>query len=388
MMKITLNSILKLHPIEIRKEKKNYIIEVLSTTEFYEMPEVCIVAINQISAGDCLGKIEEELKLQFPHEDINLIEFAGQLLEIGMVKEIDETLIQSTEKKQEKLGFTRISPSLGRLFFNDAMKIIYVCLFLFNLILFILNPHLFPHFKDVFIFDVMFQNIIMWLFIGGSLVLIHEMGHILAIRAHGLPTKLSVGHRLFFIVLETDLSLGWKLPSKDRVFLYFAGMSLDTVILFLALMIQLVFPDIPEILTSILAFVVLDVVLRLIYQGCVYMKTDLYYVLENVTGCHNLMENAKAFMFNRKEKSTVFEGEKRTIYLYSIFYFLGLILSFLLFIFYYLPQLIYTLLKTAPGLKAPINSVVFLDSFFVILQLLILIGLLTYSWIKNYKKNK
>jgi putative peptide zinc metalloprotease protein len=385
-MKITPKSKLKLHPLNIRKEKKLYIIEDLSTGEFFEMPEICVVAIDKIDNRMSLGDIEDELKLQYPQEEVNLLEFAEQLIALKMVEEVDGITIQLLQGKQEKLGLTFIPSKIGKFFFNKNSKLGYSILFLLNIFVFILNPHLFPHFKDIFIFDVMFQNIIVWFFIGGILVLIHELGHILAIRAHDLPTKLEVGHRLFFIVLETDLSLGWKLPSKDRVFVYLAGMCFDNLVLCMALITQVLFPNAPEIFTSIMAFLVLDVVIRLIYQCCVYMKTDLYYVLENLTGCHNLMENTKDITFKRKEAFTVFKGEKRVLQIYSVFYFLGVIVSFLLFVFYYIPQLAYTLIKIEPGLRSSISSVEFLDSVMVIVQIVIILGLLTYSWSKNIKR--
>jgi putative peptide zinc metalloprotease protein len=385
-MGITLKSKIKLHPIEVRKDKKNYIVEDVTNGEFFEMPEVCVIAIEKINAGFCLGDIEDDLKIQFPEEEVNLLDFAEQLLSFEMIEEIDGSLIEMKAKKREKLGLTSISPKVGKVFFNNKMKLTYIILLLLNVTFLSINPHLFPHFKDVFIFDFMFQNIIVWIVIGGILVLIHELGHILAIRAHELPTKLEVGHRLFFIVLETDLSLGWKLSSKERIFVYFAGMCFDNVVLFIALMAQILFPNAPEMFNSIMAFIALDVVIRLIYQCFVYMKTDLYYVLENLTGCHNLMENTKNIIFKRKEAFTVFEGEIRTIKFYSVFYFLGIALSILLFVCYYIPQLAYTLIKVAPGLYSSIHSVEFLDSVIVLGQFVIVLGLLTYSWAKSFRR--
>jgi putative peptide zinc metalloprotease protein len=385
-MEFNYNSKIRLHPIEIRKEKKHYIIEDQTTEEFYEMPEICIVAIRKISAGFELEEIERELKLKFPQEEVNIIEFIEQLLELDIVEEIDGQYIEPRIRKKEKEKLTWISSKFAYLFFNKAAIISYALLFVTNILLFVLYPQLFPQYKDVFVFDYISQNIILWFVLGGILVLIHELGHILAIRAHGLPTKLEVSHRLFLPVLETDLSQGWKLQSKERILLYFAGLSFDQVILFVALITQLLFPTAPEIYISLMAFVVFHVVIRIIYQCCVYMKTDLYYVLENLTGCHNLMENTKNIIFKRKEAINIFEGELRTIKIYSVFYFLGLALSLLLFVCYYIPQLAYTLIKVAPGLKSSIHSVEFLDSVIVLVQLVIVLGLLTYSWTKNFKR--
>lgn len=84
-------------------------------------------------------------------------------------------------------------------------------------------------------------NIIAILVLTFCSVLIHEFGHILAMRAQNLSTKLNVGHRLFLLVLESDISTVWKLPSKERNVIYIAGLCFDMVILFLTLIVQLIF---------------------------------------------------------------------------------------------------------------------------------------------------
>jgi putative peptide zinc metalloprotease protein len=385
-MKLSYDSIVKLHPLNIRQEKKNYIVEDQVTGEFYEMPEVCIAAIEMINKGIYLKEIERELIEKYPHEVVDLLAFVSQLIDMEMVEEIDGTYVEVKNQKQENLGFTKIDPIIGKLFFNKSTKIIYAFIFVVNLIMFFLNPHLFPHYKDIFIFDVMFQNILLWVVVGLILAIIHEIGHILSIRAFNLPTNLTFGHRLFFLVLETDMSLGWKLPVKDRMSIYLAGVCFDNVLLFLALTMQLFFPNSSGLFLSIMALIVFEIATRFIYQCCVYMKTDFYYVLENLTGTHNLMENAKAWIFKRRETLIMFEGEKRTIYLYTVFYFLGITITIAMFIFYYLPQLVYTILTISPGFREPIGSIPFLDALFILLQGIIVIGLLVRSWWRTYSK--
>ena len=51
-MSLTYNSTLLLVPIKIRKEKKHFIVEDKTSGEFYEMPEVCIDAIDLINKGE------------------------------------------------------------------------------------------------------------------------------------------------------------------------------------------------------------------------------------------------------------------------------------------------------------------------------------------------
>ena len=186
-----------------------------------------------------------------------------------------------------------------------------------NLFLLISKPYLIPSYEDVFISDVMVINLIAYLGVTFSLVLVHESGHILAMRAYGLPTKLGIGHRLLLVVLETNMASVWRLPVKDRNVLYLAGLCFDTVILFAALMCKLLFPNASGIFLSLISLAIYDVFIRVIYQCCVYMKTDLYYVFENITGYYNLMENAQQKIRNRipflkstSHKDDIFLGEK------------------------------------------------------------------------------
>jgi putative peptide zinc metalloprotease protein len=393
-MNLTVNSRLKLVPIEVCKDKKRFIVEDIATGEFYEMPEVCIDAIHLIINGKALGEIEKELKERYPDEEIGLVDFACQLVELGLVEELDGVKVElDVHKSKESLGFQWISPKLGQFFFNKVSMILYSILFVLNIILLISHPELFPHYKDLFIFRLMVLNIPAWLVITIILLLIHEFGHILAVRAWDIPTKLGVGHRLFLVVLETDMSPVWKLPSKDRNVLYLAGICFDTVMLFLSLATQLLIPNVSGVFLGILHVVVLDTFIRMVYQCCIYMKTDLYYVIENSSGCYNLMENAQqlirkklSFIKFSGTEEVIFDGERKTVFLYSIFYFIGVFLTVFLYILFYLPQLFYAFHKEIPKFEKTPRSLEFWDAVLFVLQITIIFGILLYSWRKKYSK--
>ncbi|MGG3561157.1 hypothetical protein ABES03_06010 [Neobacillus rhizosphaerae] len=394
MMNLRLSSILFLVPINIRRDKNHFIVEDINTGEFYEMPNICIDAINSINNGESLGVIELRLKEDYPDEEVDLIDFAEQLLQLQLIAEIDGVRVNLPEKKKEHLGFQWISPNGGKCFFNKIAMVIYAGLFILNIAFLFLKPSLFPHYKDLFIFDYMVLNIITWLLVTFCTVLIHEFGHILAMRANNLPTRLELGHRLILVVLETDMSSVWKLPSKDRNVLYLAGLCFDMVILFAALLSQMIFTNGSGIFLSIMAVVVLDTFIRLIYQCCIYMKTDLYYVFENVTGCYNIMENAQQmikkwvpFLKSQATEEVVFAGERRIIFTYSIFYFIGVVLTLSLYVIFYVPQLLFAVKRIIPGYLEGPTSLPFWDATLFTLQMLIGFLLLLYSWRNKYVKN-
>ncbi|WP_078551751.1 peptidase [Bacillus alkalicellulosilyticus] len=384
-MKLSLGTQLTLFPLDIRKDNKHYIVEEVTSGDFFEMPKICIDAIRLLEEGQSLGSVELQLKKMYPNDSVNLIEFAQQLLDLKLVKEINGIAFEDKKENQVEKGYTWISPLVGRFFFNTVSNKLYILLFLASLIIFILNPHLFPSYKNVFLFDAIVPSLLTWLALSLVLVLVHEFGHILAVRSFDLPAKMGIGNRLFFVVFETDLSTAWKLSVKERNVLYFGGICFDLIILFGALLLQLLFPESHPLVQGILKLMVLDVFIRMIYQCCFYMKTDFYYVCENVTGCYNLMENGKQLLqkkipFLKTEETTqLFDGEERIVRLYGWFYITGVVLTFGLFGGVFIPQMYYAFSRSLPGLLQPITTAPFWDAAVFLGQSILMIGLLLYA---------
>ncbi|MFT4413838.1 hypothetical protein ACLM5H_08270 [Fredinandcohnia humi] len=391
-MKLTNEDILHLRAINIRKDNKNFIVEDCETQEFYEMPRVCIDALELIKTGKSLGDIETRLIKEYPNEEINMVDFSNQLIDFDLIEFINDKKIERKINETNSLGFLWIPPIIGKAFFN-RFTIFFYCLLLFvNLFIFVFNPSVFPHYKDLFIFDMMSLNILALGMLSLVLVLIHEFGHILAIRSFHLPTRLEIGHRLYLIVFETDLSLAWKLPPEKRNILYLAGVFFDNVILFLALLIKLYVPLSSDLLSGLVGLIIFDSVVRIIYQACIYMKTDFYFLFQNMTGSYNIMENGiytlKA-LFSRskvKEDLELFEGEEQIVKWYSIFYIVGVAITIGLLFVYYLPQLIYMGKATLPGINNSIGDAHFWDAVIFILQIVVMLGFLLYSFYKSYRE--
>ncbi|ASZ15509.1 hypothetical protein PDJ82_12260 [Bacillus cereus group sp. TH43LC] len=100
-MELTLNSTVCLHAIQFRKEQKNYIVKDTITGEKYEMPPLWIDALAMMRDGFLLGEIEEKLKEEYPEEEINMLAFTRQLLELELVGMVDGEEIVCTKKKEK-----------------------------------------------------------------------------------------------------------------------------------------------------------------------------------------------------------------------------------------------------------------------------------------------
>ncbi|MFS0779342.1 hypothetical protein ABC255_25510 [Neobacillus sp. 3P2-tot-E-2] len=394
-MNITLHSRISIVPIDIHKDKKNYIVEDKLSGEFFEMPEICIEAINMMNQGLQLGEIETTLLDKFPEDEVDLVDFTNQLFELELIDQIDGVKIEKRQISKEPSGMLWVSPKLGRFFFNKFTVFLYSVILVLNIVIFIVNPSLFPHRDDIFVFDIMVVNVIFWMAFSFLFVLLHEFGHVLAIRAHNLPTKMEIGHRIFFVVLLTDMSSIWRLPPKDRNILFLAGLYFDSTLLFIALICQLLFPNSSEFIIGLMHLAAFDIVLRMIFQCCIYMKTDLYYVFENVSGCYNLMENAKqtirkrlSFLKLEQMDEVIFSGEKRTVSFYTLLYFLGFVITIFLYFNYYIPEIIHVGEQILPGFAKSPTSLLFWDAVVFSLQVSIFLILLLYSWRKKYLLNK
>ncbi|MCH7322675.1 PqqD family protein [Solibacillus sp. MA9] len=397
-MKVSLQSKITLYPLSIQKDKKNYIVEEPISGDFFELPEISVDAIKRLDKGEGLAAIEKTLKDSYPEEEVDIIEFVDQLVELGLVQDVDGVRVNRDKEKQAKSvsnagGFLWIPHWVGHLFFNGTMNKVYLLLLVSNVLILILNPELLPHYKDIFLFDSMVLNVINYLLISIVLILIHEFGHVLAIRSYDLPAKLSIGHRLIFIVFETDLTQAWKLDPKQRNILYLAGMSFEQIILFLSFGFMLLFPDANFV--GILSIIVLDIFIKSIYQCCFYMKTDVYYVVENVTGCYNLMESGKIYLssfLKRHQKSgknhkEMFQNEWNLIRIYSAFYIVGVFLTLLLTVLYFLPQLYYMFSTIYFNILGAGDRAALWDAIVFLVQTTFMLVLLVYLARKERRKN-
>ncbi|ASK64062.1 peptidase [Virgibacillus phasianinus] len=393
-MKLSLQSQLILYPLTIRQDKKHYIVEESLSGEFFEMPKVCIDAIQLINQGESLAVIEQHLIQTYPDDDINLVEFAEQLLALGLIKEVDGEAIRVIKKSQSPKGFMWIPSWVGQLLFNKITSKLFVAVICINILLAIIHPGLLPEYQDIFLFDSMMLNVLMYMAITLVLIVIHEFGHILAVRSYNLPAKLEIGNRLLFIVFETDLSPAWKLKPQQRNRLYTAGMCFDQMMLFIAFVITLSFPEGHALLIGISGIVTLDIVIKIIYQCCFYMKTDLYYLVENITGCYNLMENGRQYLckwlpFIKKDSTTeTFVGEVKVVRMYGVFYICGVLLTLSMFAIYFIPQALYAYSQVLPELLHPVGNPYFWDAVVFLGQTLLIGGLLVYSWMKNRGREK
>ena len=133
-------------------------------------------------------------------------------------------------------------------------------------------------------------------------IFLHEAFHALAGRRLGLPSRLSIGRRLYFVVFETTLNGLLSVPSRKRYLPFLAGMLADTLVF--CLLICAAAADsaangghlsFTGRFAVALAF---TTALRFIWQFYLFLQTDLYYVFATALGCVALHDATRAVVRN------------------------------------------------------------------------------------------
>jgi hypothetical protein len=186
---------------------------------------------------------------------------------------------------------------LGKLLFHPVAWIAYALLSLTGPVLLLTVPELRPSYRDGFPFSTQLLNILAVSVLGMAAVAVHEGAHVLATAAHGLRSRLSVSRRLYFLTFQADLTRLWSVPRRARYGPLLAGIAWDAVVLAVALGLEATLAEqLGPIAVRLLRALVLLQFTALIAQVMVFMRTDVYALLVNATGCTTLWATKGALL--------------------------------------------------------------------------------------------
>lgn len=134
------------------------------------------------------------------------------------------------------------------------------------------------------------------------LIFLHEAFHTLAGRRLGLPSRLGISNRYLYIVFETRMNGLLSVPREKRYLPFVAGMVCDVVVLAL-LGLTAHLTRTPDGTLSVVGEIAMafafTVVMRIVWQFQLYLRTDLYYVFATALRCHDLHDASTALLRNR-----------------------------------------------------------------------------------------
>lgn len=250
--------------------------------------------VRRLAAGQTPREVDAWYQREYG-ESADMEHVLAALAELGFIADAD------AGGQAAEPGSVR-GQRLGAALFSAPALIGYGLLIIWAAVAMIRSPELAPVYHNLF-FTEYYTVIELVLFAGAvPLLILHEAFHALAARRLGVNSRVSIGRRLYYIVLETSLDGLVTVPRRQRYLPILAGMLLDLVAL-AALTIMADLTRSPDGTISAagrlclaLAFATL---LRVAWQFFFYLRTDLYVLLSTMLGCVDLHTTAKQLLRNR-----------------------------------------------------------------------------------------
>lgn len=293
-------------PLSVQKEDDFYLVGNVDLQEFYQFPETGLYILNTLREGGTPASIKASLAYE-SEETVDVDDFIDTLLEIGFIYRADEKNRHDTKQPsatQHKHFFFVASRKLANILYTPGMLVCYLSFVGYALYSMIQTPALRPNLHAFYFANNLTLNMVVLLALTLTIALAHELGHVLAAARHGIRSKLSLGNRLWVIVLESDLTGILSLPKRQRYLPMLGGMLVDLLtIALLTLLTKLLIDHGSEgRALQIVQALIMQTILTLAWQLNIFLKTDIYYVLCNYLGHPDLDRDARIYLRNLQRR--------------------------------------------------------------------------------------
>ncbi|MFD5088570.1 hypothetical protein ACFWOG_38930 [Kitasatospora sp. NPDC058406] len=228
-------------------------------------------------------------------ESVDIADLVEALVDLDLVRSADAPAEESAPVRWQRLG---------RAVFSRPALIGYALVTALAVVEMIRVPRLVPRIDNLF-FSSSYTLVVLMLFFGQApLLALHEAFHALAGRRLGLRSRLSVGRRLVYLVLETSLDGLVSVPRRKRYLPIMAGMLADVLAIAVLTLVADATHGAARGVASVCLAVAYATTLRLAWQGFFYLRTDLYVLLSTLLGSVNLHAAATDVLRNAVRRGT------------------------------------------------------------------------------------
>ncbi|MGI5159987.1 hypothetical protein [Microbispora sp. CA-102843] len=187
--------------------------------------------------------------------------------------------------------FPWLRPDSVRWTLNPVLHICVAALIAAGVILLVRQPALLPNWRAILWSPSGAAVLFTQIAIGWLMLFVHELAHLVTARAAGVPGRVAFGTRLQFLAVQTDVSGIWLAPRRVRLTVYLSGMAVDIALCAVCVILSVLTGPHPAYSIALLTGMAM-----LATQACVFMRTDLYFVLQDLTGCRNMYGDVVAYL--------------------------------------------------------------------------------------------
>jgi putative peptide zinc metalloprotease protein len=350
MGKYTTETLVSVYPFTRQSEDTEIIIGRQDTSVFLVLPFDAVELLDYLIDGKTVGEAQSLYQEKYSEkpdleELLEFLESKGFVYPLLNDRADNSDILNGTSQvshsfsKQASIGFhfANFPQSLAQRIFSQKVLSssgIIICLALITLAI---EPAIIPRWDAIFFDENLTLMRLVLLVMGWIAIFLHEMAHLIAVRAFNISCRLGVSNRMWHLVAETDMTGIWALPRKQRYLPFLAGPLLDAVsssVLILILFAQsrgwlLLHPVVIRFGRALL----LLYLLQLLWQCYFFVRTDFYYVFANYFRCKSLMKDTEVFLRNQfskfirliayRDQSHIPVTEKRVIRTYAIIWLIG-----------------------------------------------------------------
>ncbi|MEU9647978.1 hypothetical protein AB0E00_03515 [Streptomyces sp. NPDC048110] len=280
-----------LHDLAVRPDRDEWIVGRMATRTFVALPAAGARAVELLREGRSVTRTEETLRAE-TGEEFDIADFVGDLTALGFVAQIGDRPVPDVEPPRASLPWLR--PRHVRLALHPVLPLLVGALLAAALVVLVRRPDLVPGYRDLLWSRHGSVVLLSGAAAGWALLLAHELAHLITARAAGVPGKMRLGTRLQFLVMQTDISGIELAPRRHRLTAYLAGIALNLSVAS-SLVLVLAATETGTTAHRLLAAALLLALLPLPFQCMVFTRTDLYFVLQDLTGCRDLYGDGLAY---------------------------------------------------------------------------------------------
>ena len=338
------------YPFTRQPEGDEVVIGRIETGVFLAVPLEAVEALDCLASGKTIREVGDIFEQKYG-ERPDLDEFLDALEKKSLLKAV------APGEEPQLTGTTDVAPRVRYHFSNFPHRlaqrlfskgVIGACIIVVTaaLIAMTFEASLRPHPTDLYFPD---HRAITWaILIGASYltIFIHEFGHLIAARSLGINSRIGISNRLWYLVVETDLTGLWAVPKRQRYLPMLAGVLIDAVSG--SLLVLLVFAtekhwiSLGVVAARLARGMAFTYLMRIVWQCFLFVRTDFYFVIASLFNCRNLLKDTEGFLRNQLsrifsfvrpvDQSAIPLAERRVIRAYSVLWLGGRLFAvFLLF---------------------------------------------------------
>ena len=334
-------SVLRLHELTVTPQAGSFVVGRADTGRFVALPEVGVAALELLAAGQTVAQAMVALTPPSAAEPVDVLAFARSVVRLGFVRTVDDCPAPGQSTRPSGVGVA-MRPRL-RWLFSRPMALAAASCGLGALVLITALPAVRPHALDVFFLPNPAASLAVLTLLTYALAAVHEFAHVLAAAALGVPARLRITRRLYFLTFETNLTGLWALPPRKRVGPLLAGLAFDAVALFGVLVLRAAEVG-PDRFLAALALIELSAIVT---QFFVFLRTDIYSVMTAMLGCTNLSETTRLMLrgmlrrLSPEQEAKLTASRPRDLAVarwYRIVHLAGMALALWFFLAYFVPS--------------------------------------------------